>query len=55
MTDVTEFKYYIGAEVGKIYPSAILDLYDRRIVSYKIGDSNLIFDFRLNFWVHFST
>ena len=40
LTDVTEFKYYVGAEVRKIYLSAILDLYDRRIVSYKIGDSN---------------
>ena len=40
MTDVTEFKYYDGAEVRKIYLSAILNLYDRRIVSYKIGDSN---------------
>lgn len=40
LTDVTEFKYYVGAEVKKIYLSAILDLYDRRIVSYKIGDSN---------------
>lgn len=47
MTDVTEFKYYIGVEVHKIYLSAILDLYDRRIVSYVIGDSNnnpLVFD-----------
>lgn len=40
LTDVTEFKYYVGAEVRKIYLSAILDLYDRRLVSYKIGDSN---------------
>lgn len=40
LTDVTEFKYYVGAEVRKIYLSAILDLYDRRIVSYRIGDSN---------------
>ena len=40
LTDVTEFKYYVGTEVKKIYLSAILDLYDRRIVSYKIGDSN---------------
>ena len=40
LTDVTEFKYYVGAEVKKIYLSAILDLYDRRIVTYKIGDSN---------------
>ena len=40
LTDVTEFKYYVGADVKKVYLSAILDLYDRRIVSYKIGDSN---------------
>ena len=40
LTDVTEFKYYKGAEVKKLYLSAILDLYDRRIVSYKIGESN---------------
>ena len=40
LTDVTEFKYYIGIEVHKVYLSAILDLYDRRIVSYVIGDSN---------------
>ncbi len=40
LRDVTEFKYYIGIEVHKIYLSAILDLYDRRIVAYKIGDHN---------------
>ena len=40
LTDVTEFKYYEGPEVKKIYLSAILDLYDRRIVAYKIGSSN---------------
>lgn len=40
LTDVTEFKYYIGAEAKKLYLSAILDLYDRRIVAYKIGASN---------------
>lgn len=47
LTDVTEFKYYIGVEVHKVYLSAILDLYDRRIVSFVIGDSNnnaLVFD-----------
>ena len=33
LTDVTEFKYYIGIEVHKVYLSAILDLYDRRIVA----------------------
>lgn len=40
LTDVTEFKYYVGVEVKKLYLSAILDLYDRRIVAYKIGISN---------------
>ncbi len=40
LTDVTEFKYYVGIEVHKVYLSAILDLYDRRIVAYKIGDHN---------------
>ena len=40
LTDVTEFKYYVGPEVKKLYLSAILDLYDRRIIAYKLGDSN---------------
>lgn len=40
ITDVTEFRYYIGTEKHKVYLSAILDLYDRRIVSYIIGDQN---------------
>lgn len=40
LTDVSEFKYYSGNEVHKIYLSAILDLYDRRIVSFKISDRN---------------
>jgi len=47
LTDVTEFKYYIGKEKHKLYLSAILDLYDRRIVSYVIRDNNnnaLVFD-----------
>ncbi|MHC1682944.1 MAG: IS3 family transposase [Clostridiaceae bacterium] len=47
LTDVTEFKYYIGTQKRKVYLSAILDLYDRRIVSYAIHDSNnnaLVFD-----------
>ena len=37
----------MGIEKHKVYLSAILDLYDRRIVSYVIGDSNnnaLVFD-----------
>lgn len=40
LTDVTEFKYYINGEKKKIYLSAILDLYDRRIVSYVISSRN---------------
>ena len=36
LTDVTEFKYYVGTEIRKLYLSAILDLYDRRIVTYKL-------------------
>lgn len=47
LTDVTEFKYYIGVKKHKVYLSAILDLYDRRIVSYVVCDSNnnaVVFD-----------
>ena len=47
LTDVTEFKWYEGTDVHKVYLSAILDLYDRRIVSYVIRNSNdnpLVFD-----------
>jgi len=44
LTDVTEFKYILnetGAyETRKVYLSAILDLYDRRIVSYVISSHN---------------
>ena len=40
LTDVTEFKYYIGIDVHKVYLSAILDLYDRRIVAFRIEDHN---------------
>ena len=40
LTDVTEFKWYEGSDVRKIYLSAILDLYDRRIVSYVVSDRN---------------
>jgi len=40
LTDVTEFKYYIGIEVHKVCLSAILDLYDRRIVAFRTGDHN---------------
>ena len=35
LTDVTAFKYYDGPEIKKLYLSAFLDLYDRRIVAYK--------------------
>ena len=47
LTDVTEFKWYEGIEVHKVYLSAILDLYDRRIVAYMVRDRNdnsLVFD-----------
>lgn len=40
LTDVTEFRWQEGSETHKIYLSAILDLYDRRIVAYKISDRN---------------
>jgi transposase InsO family protein len=40
LTDVTEFKWYKGVEVHKLYLSAILDLYDRRIVAYVISERN---------------
>ena len=40
LTDVTEFKWYEGTETHKVYLSAIIDLYDRRIVSFVIGDRN---------------
>lgn len=40
LTDVTEFKWYKDVEVRKVYLSAILDLYDRRIVAFVIGDRN---------------
>lgn len=47
VTDVTEFKYYVDGVKHKVYLSAILDLYDRRIVAYVISDRNnnkLVFD-----------
>lgn len=40
LTDVTEFKWYEGITVHKVYLSAILDLYDRRIVAFVVGDRN---------------
>ena len=47
LTDVTEFRWYEGIERHKIYLSAILDLCDRRIVSFVIRDRNdtpLVYD-----------
>lgn len=47
LTDVSEFKYYEGNQIKKIYLSAILDLADRRIVSFVISnrnDNKLVFD-----------
>lgn len=47
LTDVSEFKYYEDNQVKKVYLSAILDLADRRIVSFVISDRNdnkLVFD-----------
>ena len=46
-TDVTEFKWYEGPIVHKLYLSAILDLYDRSIVAYVVSsrnDNKLVFD-----------
>ena len=46
VTDVTEFKWYEGLVCHKIYLSAILDLYDRSVVSYVISrrnDNRLVF------------
>lgn len=47
LTDVTEFKYILSNETRKLYLSAILDLCDRRIVSFVISDHNdnkIVFD-----------
>ena len=46
-TDVTEFKWYEEGKIRKLYLSAILDLYDRSVVSYSISSRNdnfLVFD-----------
>jgi transposase InsO family protein len=46
VTDVTEFNWYDGPVCHKIYLSAILDLYDRSVVSYVISrrnDNKLVF------------
>ena len=40
LTDVTEFKWYEGIKVHKLYLSAIMDLCDRRIVSYELSERN---------------
>ena len=40
LTDVTEFKWYEGSEIHKLYLSAILDHCDRRIVSYVLSERN---------------
>ncbi|WP_327796049.1 IS3 family transposase [Tetragenococcus koreensis] len=37
-TDISEFRYGNGDQKHRIYLSAIIDLYDRRIVAYKISD-----------------
>ena len=46
LTDVTEFKYYLGDEKHKVYLSAILDLYDRYPIAFVISkrnDNRLVF------------
>ena len=46
VTDVTEFKRYEGPVCHKLYLSAILDLYDRSVVSHVISrrnDNKLVF------------
>ncbi len=40
LTDVTEFKWYEGITAHKLYLSAILDLCDRRIVSFVLSEHN---------------
>lgn len=40
LTDVTEFKWYEGIHVHKVYLSAILDLCDRRVVSFVTSERN---------------
>lgn len=47
LTDVSEFKYFESNQVKKLYLSAILDLANRRIVSFVVSDRNdnkLVFD-----------
>ena len=46
VTDVTEFKWYEGLVCHKLYLSAILDLYDRSVVSFALSrrnDNRLVF------------
>ena len=40
LTDVTEFKYWDENRMQKLYLSAILDLYDRRIIAHVISEWN---------------
>ena len=40
VTDVTEFKWYEGPVCRKLYLSAILDLYDRSVVSFVLSRRN---------------
>ena len=40
VTDITEFKYYVNGVKHKVYLSAILDLYGRRIIAQVISDRN---------------
>ena len=40
LTDVTEFKWYEGSKVHKLYLSGILDLCDRRLVAHVLRESN---------------
>ncbi len=42
LTDVTEFKYYNGSEVKKLYLSAILDFYERLSSRKCITSKNLL-------------
>ena len=39
-TDITEFKWYEGPIAHKLYLSAILDLYDRSVVTYVVSTRN---------------
>lgn len=46
VTDVTEFKWYEGSVCHKLYLSAILDLYDRSVISFVLSrhnDNKLVF------------